>query len=134
MDQLAVRLKDVKEAGLYMVTCELDDVRAAASEAGLVLFDVDLTGVHSKSEFLQRSHKKSRRQNGLVKTGMRWQMLFRICRGKMHRDMYCCWCTVTRISTCWETIMMWLETYLRPQSTTGNHKASHSGCFPANFP
>lgn len=52
MDQLAVRLKDVKEAGLYMVTCELDDVRAAASEAGLVLFDVDLTGVHSKSEFL----------------------------------------------------------------------------------
>lgn len=52
MDQLAVRLKDVKEAGLYMVTCELDDVRAAASAAGLVLFDVDLAGVHSKSEFL----------------------------------------------------------------------------------
>ena len=52
MDHLALRLKDVKEAGLYMVTCELDDVRAATSEAGFVLFDVDLTGVHSKSEFL----------------------------------------------------------------------------------
>jgi len=52
MDHLALRLKDVKEAGVYMVTCELDDVRAAAKEAGFVLFDVDLTGVHSKSEFL----------------------------------------------------------------------------------
>jgi len=52
MDHLALRLKDVKEAGVYMVTCELDDVRAAAKEAGMVLFDVDLTGIHSKSEFL----------------------------------------------------------------------------------
>jgi RNAse (barnase) inhibitor barstar len=52
MDHLALRLKDVKEAGVYMVTCELDDARAAAKEAGFVLFDVDLAGVHSKSEFL----------------------------------------------------------------------------------
>jgi hypothetical protein len=52
MDQLASRLKDVNEAGHYRVTCELDKVRAAASEAGLVLFDVDLLGVHSKSQFL----------------------------------------------------------------------------------
>lgn len=52
MNQLALRLKDVKEAGLYIATCELDDVRTAAKEAGLELFDVDLSGVHSKSEFM----------------------------------------------------------------------------------
>jgi RNAse (barnase) inhibitor barstar len=43
---------DVKEAGVYMVNCELGDVRAAAREAGLALFDVDMTEVHSKSEFM----------------------------------------------------------------------------------
>lgn len=52
MDNLALRLKNVKEAGVYMVNCKLDDVRTAANEAGFVLFDVDLTDVHSKSEFM----------------------------------------------------------------------------------
>ena len=52
MDHLALRLKDIKEAGVYLVTCELDDVRAAAKEAGFALFDVDLSEVRSKSEFL----------------------------------------------------------------------------------
>ena len=52
MDHLALRLKDVKEAGVYLVTCELDDVRAATREAGFALFDVELAEVHSKSEFL----------------------------------------------------------------------------------
>ena len=52
MNHLASRLQDVKESGLYMVTCELDDVRQAARDAGYVLFDIDLTGVHSKTEFL----------------------------------------------------------------------------------
>lgn len=52
MDHLALRLKDVKEAGVYVVNCELGDVRAAAKEAGLVLFDVDLSEVRSKSEFM----------------------------------------------------------------------------------
>jgi hypothetical protein len=52
MNHLATRLQDVKESGLYMVTCELDDVRKAANDAGYVLFDIDLNGVHSKSEFL----------------------------------------------------------------------------------
>lgn len=52
MGHLALRLQDVKEAGAYMVNCELDDARAAAMEAGFVLFDVDLTGTHSKSEFM----------------------------------------------------------------------------------
>lgn len=52
MDHLALRLKDVKEAGVYAVNCDLDEVRSAARDAGLVLFDVDLSDVHSKSEFL----------------------------------------------------------------------------------
>ena len=52
MDNLAVRLKNVKEAGVYMVNCKLEDVRTAANEAGFILFDVDLTDVHSKSEFM----------------------------------------------------------------------------------
>ena len=52
MENLALRLKDVKEAGVYLVNCDLVDVRNAAAEAGLVLFDVDLAGIHSKSEFL----------------------------------------------------------------------------------
>lgn len=52
MNHLALRLKDVKESGVYMANCELDEVRAAAREAGLVLFDIDFTGVHSKSEFM----------------------------------------------------------------------------------
>ena len=52
MENLALRLKDVKEAGVYLINCDLVDVRNAAAEAGLVLFDVDLAGIHSKSEFL----------------------------------------------------------------------------------
>ena len=52
MDHLALRLRDVKEAGVYKLTCELDDVRTAAKEAGFTLFEVDMTGVHSKSEFM----------------------------------------------------------------------------------
>lgn len=52
MSNLALRLKDVKESGVYVINCELEDVRTAAQQAGLVLFDVDLTGLHSKSEFM----------------------------------------------------------------------------------
>lgn len=52
MNHLATRLQDVKESGLYLVTCELDDVRKATNDAGYELFDIDLAGVHSKSEFL----------------------------------------------------------------------------------
>ena len=52
MENLALRLKNVKEAGVYLVNCNLVDVRNATAEAGLVLFDVDLAGIHSKSEFL----------------------------------------------------------------------------------
>lgn len=52
MDNLALRLKDLNEAGVYGINCALSDVRAAASEAGLVVFDADLASVQSKGEFL----------------------------------------------------------------------------------
>lgn len=52
MNHLALRLKDIKETGVYTINCELDDVRAATRDAGFTLFDVDLSGIHSKSEFL----------------------------------------------------------------------------------
>lgn len=52
MNNLAVRLKDIKEAGVYSITCELSDLRAAAREAKLPVFDADLSSVQSKGEFL----------------------------------------------------------------------------------
>ena len=52
MDDLALRLKNVNEAGAYIINCELTDVRAAASEVGFTVFDADLATVQSKSEFL----------------------------------------------------------------------------------
>ena len=52
MDNLALRLKDINEAGVYCINCALSDVRTAASEAGLVVFDADLASVQSKGEFL----------------------------------------------------------------------------------
>lgn len=52
MDNLAVRLKNLDEAGVYTITCPLSDVRSAAQEAGYTVFDADLSAVHSKGEFL----------------------------------------------------------------------------------
>ena len=52
MDDLALRLKNLKEAGVYIINCELTDVHSAASEAGFTVFDADLATVQSKSEFL----------------------------------------------------------------------------------
>ena len=52
MNELSVRLKNVNEAGVFNINCELTDVLAAVNEAQLVLFSVDLAAVHSKSEFL----------------------------------------------------------------------------------
>ncbi len=52
MSHLALRLKNVKESGIYKINCDVDDVRSAAREAGLVLFDMDFSAVHSKSEFM----------------------------------------------------------------------------------
>lgn len=52
MNDLSLRLKDIKEVGVYIINCELSDVRKAASEVGYTVFDADLAGVQSKSEFL----------------------------------------------------------------------------------
>jgi len=52
MDNLALRLKDLNEAGVYSITCDLAALRAAAGEAGFSVFDADLSGVQSKGEFL----------------------------------------------------------------------------------
>jgi hypothetical protein len=52
MDNLALRLKNLDEAGVYSITVALSDVRAAASDAGFTVFDADLSAVHSKGEFL----------------------------------------------------------------------------------
>jgi RNAse (barnase) inhibitor barstar len=52
MTDLSLRLKDIKEVGVYIINCELSDVRKAANEAGYTVFDADLATVQSKSEFL----------------------------------------------------------------------------------
>jgi hypothetical protein len=52
MDNLAARLKNLDEAGVYAITCSLSDVRGAASEAGYTVFDADLSAVQSKGELL----------------------------------------------------------------------------------
>ena len=52
MDDHALRLKNLKEAGVYIINCELTDVHSAAGEAGFTVFDADLATVQSKSEFL----------------------------------------------------------------------------------
>jgi hypothetical protein len=52
MSDLSLRLKDIKEVGVYIINCELSDVRAAANQVGFVVFDADLATVQSKSEFL----------------------------------------------------------------------------------
>jgi hypothetical protein len=52
MHDLSLRLKDIKEVGVYIINCELSDVRSAANEVGFTVFDADLATVQSKSEFL----------------------------------------------------------------------------------
>ncbi len=52
MDNLATRLQNLNEAGVYSITCDLSEVRAAASGADFTVFDADLSCVHSKGEFL----------------------------------------------------------------------------------
>jgi hypothetical protein len=52
MDKLCNRLRDIHEAGVYRLNCTLDDVRAAAQEAGFALFEVDLGESHGKGALL----------------------------------------------------------------------------------
>ncbi len=52
MDKLYKRLRDVHEAGVYRLNCTLDDLRAAAKEAGFALFEIDLGEAHTKGALL----------------------------------------------------------------------------------
>lgn len=52
MENLASRLSNLDEAGVYSITCALSDMRNAATTCGFHVFDVDLSSVHSKGEFL----------------------------------------------------------------------------------
>ncbi|RFC37505.1 MAG: Barstar (barnase inhibitor) [Candidatus Nitrotoga sp. SPKER] len=52
MDNLSLRLKDVREAGVYRLGCRLDELDAAVLEADCVLFEVDLTGIEGKEKFI----------------------------------------------------------------------------------
>lgn len=52
MDDLHKRLRDVHEAGVYRLNCTLDDLRAAAQDAGFALIEVDLAAAHNKGALL----------------------------------------------------------------------------------
>src|SRR5512146_2363556 len=52
MENLASRLNNLDEAGVYTITCALSDMRSAADTCGFHVFDVDLSSAHSKGEFL----------------------------------------------------------------------------------
>lgn len=52
MNNLCERLQDVHEAGVYRLSCTLDEVRAAARRAGFTLFETDLSNMHDKGRVL----------------------------------------------------------------------------------
>jgi hypothetical protein len=52
VDNLCKRLGDVHEAGVYRLNCTLDDIRAAAQEAGFALFEADLSQAQGKGALL----------------------------------------------------------------------------------
>ncbi len=52
MDDLALRLQNIKEAGAYRLNCNMDELRAAAAQTGFALFEADVAAVQSKGEFL----------------------------------------------------------------------------------
>ncbi|RFC41117.1 MAG: Barstar (barnase inhibitor) [Candidatus Nitrotoga sp. CP45] len=50
MDNLSLRLKDVREAGAYQLGCRLDELYVAVAAAGCVLFEVDLAEIEGGKE------------------------------------------------------------------------------------
>jgi hypothetical protein len=52
MDQLASRLQDVAESGIYQLNCAPESVRIAAEQVGFTLLEVDLSAVHGKGALL----------------------------------------------------------------------------------
>jgi hypothetical protein len=52
VDTLAQRLRDINEAGVFGLNCQLHKLHAVAAEAGMPLLEADLSAVGSKGEFL----------------------------------------------------------------------------------
>jgi hypothetical protein len=51
MENLCGRLREVREAGIYRLNCNLDDLRAGITEAGFALFEVQ-AAAHNKGSLL----------------------------------------------------------------------------------
>jgi len=51
-EDLCARLHDVTEAGVYRLSCPLTVLEANVVLSGLILFEVDMSVVHGKGEFL----------------------------------------------------------------------------------
>ena len=52
MNTLCARLRNLEEAGIYQLNCSADELRIAAAQAALALFEADLSAVRGKGEFL----------------------------------------------------------------------------------
>lgn len=52
MNELAQRLQNADEAGVFHLNCELQQLHAVAAVANMPLLETDLSTVHSKGEFL----------------------------------------------------------------------------------
>jgi hypothetical protein len=52
MSDLCERLQDVKEAGVYRLSCPVEVLRGNVSLSEQRSFEIDLVNVHSKGEFL----------------------------------------------------------------------------------
>ena len=52
MNSLCTRLRDVNEAGVYQLSCSMEELRVLSAEAGFLLFEVALAQVHGKGEWL----------------------------------------------------------------------------------
>ena len=52
MGDFARRLMDADEAGVHCLGCQPDELRTAAAQAGMALFEADMAAVQGKDEFL----------------------------------------------------------------------------------
>ena len=52
MNTLCARLRNLEEAGIYQLNCSADELRIAAAQAALAIFEADLSAVQGKGEFL----------------------------------------------------------------------------------
>ena len=51
-EDLCARLQDVNETGVYRLSCPLAVLEANVMLSGMILFEADISAVHSKGEFL----------------------------------------------------------------------------------